>query len=111
IPGNHDGAVIPGVTSLEVFVRNFCAERPIHTPEAGDVPRTAMTEPNVYWTLNCPFVTIVGLYTNVLEGPGSMGPGPNGEKQRSWLLSELREAPVNDFVILALHHTLPAPGA
>ena len=29
-----------------------------------------MTQPGVYFTLDAPFVSIIGLYTNVLEGPG-----------------------------------------
>ena len=29
-----------------------------------------MNQPGVYFTLDAPFVSIVGLYTNVLEGPG-----------------------------------------
>ena len=32
--------------------------------------RTTMDQPGVYFTLDAPFVSIVGLYTNVLEGPG-----------------------------------------
>ena len=29
-----------------------------------------MTQPGVYFTLDAPFVSIIGLYTNVLDGPG-----------------------------------------
>ncbi len=29
-----------------------------------------MNQPGVYFTLDAPFVSIVGLYTNVLDGPG-----------------------------------------
>ena len=29
-----------------------------------------MTQPGVYFILDAPFVSIIGLYTNVLEGPG-----------------------------------------
>jgi acid phosphatase type 7 len=55
VPGNHDGENLEGQDSLDGFVRNFCAPAPgIHQPEAGDAPRTAMTEPNVYWTLLTP---------------------------------------------------------
>ncbi len=29
-----------------------------------------MTQPGVYFTLDAPMVSIIGIYTNVLEGPG-----------------------------------------
>ena len=75
IPGNHDGAVSDDgkrtnpLPSLATFVRNFCAaEAGTRSPDAGEASRTAMTQPNVYFTLLTPFATIVGLYTNVPEG-------------------------------------------
>lgn len=43
-------------------------ERSQITKDAGDAWRTAMIQPNVYWTLEAPFVTIIGLYTNLPEG-------------------------------------------
>jgi hypothetical protein len=33
-----------------------------------------MDEPGVYFTLDAPFVSIIGLYTNALEGPGIISP-------------------------------------
>jgi hypothetical protein len=100
IPGNHDGSPDPGTTepSLEGFVRNFCASWPHVTREAGDIDRDAMTLPNVYWTLRAPFATIVGLYTNVPEG------GVVDEEQAAWLTEELRAAPPQAALIVALHH-------
>jgi hypothetical protein len=38
-----------------------------------------MSLPNVYFTLNCPFVTIIGMYTNVPEG------GSIDSVQQQWL--------------------------
>jgi 3',5'-cyclic AMP phosphodiesterase CpdA len=102
IPGNHDGDIDPQdlspEPSLTAFVRNFCASRPHVTREAGDVNRDAMTLPNVYWTLRAPFVTIVGLYTNVPEG------GRIDDEQAAWLAEELRAAPSNAALMVALHH-------
>jgi acid phosphatase type 7 len=100
IPGNHDGDIAPNssVPSLAAFVENFCAEAPHLTPEAQDVPRDAMTQPNVYWTLEAPFVTIIGLYTNVPEG------GEMDDDQIAWLESELRTAPRDKALLLASHH-------
>ncbi|HXM57433.1 MAG TPA: metallophosphoesterase [Candidatus Dormibacteraeota bacterium] len=100
IPGNHDGDVPPHTqaTSLAAFTENFCASAPHHTEEAGDNDRDAMTEPNVYWTLVTPFATIVGLYTNVPEG------GQVDDDQRAWLVEELKAAPNDRALLVALHH-------
>src|SRR6266852_2867454 len=88
IPGNHDGAVDPKrpASSLEAFVRNFCAATPHHTPEAGDSARTAMTQPNPFWTLDSPLATFIGLYTNIPEG------GMLDVFQNTWLVRELKNA-------------------
>jgi hypothetical protein len=100
IPGNHDGDLPPHTdgVSLAAFTENFCAPAPRHTEEAGDNDRDAMTEPNVYWTLVTPFATIVGLYTNVPEG------GRVDDDQRAWLVDELKAAPADRALLLALHH-------
>jgi hypothetical protein len=79
-------------------------------PEAKDAPRDAMTQPNVYWTLNTPLATIIGLYTNVPEG-GKIAPD-----QLAWFEQELAAAPKNRALILALHHPIlsaygPHPGS
>ena len=53
-----------------------------------------MTQPGVYFTLDAPFVSIVGLYTNVLEGPGVIssqhGRYPIGDEQLHFLTAELK---------------------
>ena len=102
IPGNHDGDVDPstGETSLEAFVRNFCAQAPVLTADAKDAARTAMTQPNVYWNLLTPLATIIGLYSNCPEG-GQIAPA-----QVSWLQSELSAAPKGKAIILAVHHPI-----
>lgn len=106
IPGNHDGDVDPAdqfhspQDSLKGFVRNFCSQSAVHLAEADDAPRDAMTQPNVYWTLTTPLVTIIGLYTNVPEG------GQVGQDQSSWFETELANAPGNLPLILALHHPI-----
>jgi hypothetical protein len=106
IPGNHDGDVDPNdqfhqpSDSLKGFVRNFCSQAAVHLPEASDAPRDAMTQPNVYWTLNTPLATIIGLYTNVPEG-GKLGPD-----QIIWFEQELEHADPGIALILALHHPI-----
>jgi 3',5'-cyclic AMP phosphodiesterase CpdA len=99
VPGNHDGENLEGQTTLDGFVRNFCAAVPgIHRPEAGDAPRTAMTQPNVYWTLLTPLVNIIGLYSNVPDG------GEIESPQTEWLVGELQSLPTDVPIIVTLHH-------
>jgi Icc-related predicted phosphoesterase len=105
IPGNHDGDLsrdmqAQGVPSLAAFVTNFCASIPHHTPDAQEEPRHAMTQPNVYWTLETPLVTIIGLYTNVPEG------GWLDDDQIRWLEEELQQAPKDRALIVAMHHPI-----
>jgi hypothetical protein len=114
IPGNHDGAVFGAqVPSLEAFVRNFCSASLTHSPDAGGLVRSAMTQPGVYFALDAPFVTIIGLYTNVLEGPGVIssqgGKYPIGDDQLTFLTDELtRLKPLRTAgeraVVIACHH-------
>ena len=100
VPGNHDGENLPGESSLDGFVRNFCAAKPVKQPEAMDSNRTAMTQPNVYWTLLTPMASIVGLYSNV-PGGGSII-----EPQVDWLINELKTLPRTLPLIVALHHPI-----
>ena len=114
IPGNHDGDVfddgkrVNPEPSLAPFMRNFCATHPVvtpeaakpgvHTSEAGDAERTAMIQPNCYFTLETPFATFVGLYTNVPEG------GVVRQDQLDWFTGECRAAATDKPLIVALHH-------
>lgn len=112
IPGNHDGDVNPQYPepSLSSFVRNFCSQVPVITPEAKDAPRHAMTQPNVYWTLLTPFATVIGLYSNCPEG------GQLSQAQIDWFQSEFENAPSGKALIVAVHHPIysaygPKPGS
>jgi len=98
VPGNHDGENLPGQDPLEGFLRNFCAPAPVKMPESQDSNRTAMTEPNVYWTLVTPLANFVGLYSNVPAG------GEITEPQITWLVNELRALPRDVPLLLTLHH-------
>jgi len=72
IPGNHEGVTYPKETvpTLDAYLRNFCAAQPVHSDDAGNLSRTAMIQPGVYFTLEAPFVRLIGLYSNALEDPG-----------------------------------------
>jgi hypothetical protein len=98
IPGNHDGDPLPGATSLDGFLANFCTISPQVPSQAQSTGRTTMTQPNVYWTLVAPFVTFIGLYSNVPQG------GQLDNTQIAWLQSELAAADPNSAVIVTMHH-------
>jgi acid phosphatase type 7 len=100
IPGNKDGDVRPDSNekSLAAFVNNFCAKKQEITVDAGDIDRDAMMQPNVYWTLSAPFVTIIGLYSNVPDG------GVIKQDQFDWFKQELMSAPKDKALILTVHH-------
>jgi acid phosphatase type 7 len=100
IPGNKDGDSRPGPNekSLAAFVTNFCAKKQEVTVDAGDINRWPMIQPNVYWTLEAPFVTIIGLYSNVPDG------GVIKQDQLDWFKQELVNAPKDKALIIAVHH-------
>jgi predicted phosphodiesterase len=114
VPGNHDGVTYDKSTKpLDAFLKNFCSPQPIHPPEAGTLVRTAMTQPGVYFTLDAPFISIIGLYSNVLEGPGVIssegGKYPVKDDQKAFLISELKRLKAQRTtkeiaVFVALHH-------
>jgi len=112
IPGNHDGDVNPATkeSSLQAFVRNFCAQSAVISPDNLEAPRRTMTQPHVFWTLNTPLVTIIGMYSNCPEG------GQVSDTQRQWFISELQAASKSLPIILAIHHPIysaygPHPGS
>ncbi len=114
IPGNHDGILHDaGGKTLQAFLQNFCADQPGRSSNAGGLVRSVMTQPGVYFTLDAPFVSIIGLYTNVLEGPGVIssqgGKYPVSDEQLQFLQAELtRLKPAREAgqcsVIVATHH-------
>jgi hypothetical protein len=116
IPGNHDSFIVPGTPKANVplttFQRNFCATAPAITPEAGSLHRTAMTQPGVYFSLDAPFVRIIGLFSNALEDPGVIS---NQSKkwpavsnvQLAFLTAQLKLIKQQNYrgaVLLAVHH-------
>ncbi len=103
IPGNHDGDTgtrkgdepDPDPT-LAGFMDNFCATSPVHI----DTYRETMTQPYVYWTLETPYATIIGLYSNVdgsLDGRGTF-------EQQRWFEAQMAAAPTDKCLVVAVHH-------
>jgi hypothetical protein len=114
IPGNHDGVIWAGdpETSLEAFLRNFCAPSFAPSPDAGGLDRTTMIAPGVYFTFEAPFVRILGLYSNVLEDPGVISDQKGtystlDQRQIAFLTAALKRVTSDKFtgaVIIAVHH-------
>ncbi len=125
IPGNHDGIVLPppagtGVDadSLAAFLANFCAPAFSHSPDAVGIARTTMIQPGVYFTLDCPLLRILGLYSNILESPGVISSTPNpktgkptfpqlSDVQLAYLTAALTRVKTDQFagaVLIAVHH-------
>jgi len=120
IPGNHDGMVFgsgssaPQVPTLDAFLTNFCAATPGPSPDSGGLVRSVMTQPGVYFSLDAPFVSIIGLYSNVLDsGAGIIssqgGHFPISDDQLDFLKQQLaRLKPMREklqrAVILVTHH-------
>jgi hypothetical protein len=78
--------------------------------------RSVMTQPGVYFTLDAPFVSIIGLYSNVLDSgagvissQGGHFPILKGDVQLAFLTSELKrlktlKASQPRAILLAVHH-------
>jgi hypothetical protein len=105
IPGNHDGVTYsPSMVSLQAFQQTFCAPAPGPAQWAAGIKRSTMTQPGVYFTLNAPLVSIIGLYSNCSESIGWLD-----EQQLLFLYQELVRLKAlrqkeGRAVILAIHH-------
>ncbi|WP_206956272.1 DUF2278 family protein [Trinickia acidisoli] len=105
IPGNHDGIIYNDtMTSLDAFQKAFCATQPARWEGFGGILRSTMTQPGVYFTLDAPLVSIIGLYSNCSESLGWLD-----EPQLLFLYHELvrlkaERAANGRAVILAIHH-------
>jgi hypothetical protein len=114
IPGNHDGVTYPKETvpTLDAYLRNFCSATPVHTDEAGGLSRTAMIQPGVYYTLEAPFLRLLGIYSNALEDPGVISTEGNtrrtlNDDQITYLKTALARCKSENFtgaVLVAVHH-------
>lgn len=105
IPGNHDGVIYESSqVSLADFQSAFCAQSPGRWAGSAGILRSAMTQPGVYFTLNHPLVSIIGLYSNCGESLGWLD-----AQQLTFLYKELlrlKAARRNGLpaVIMAIHH-------
>lgn len=106
VPGNHDGITYDeSMESLAGFKAAFCDSQPRHWKAAGGITRTTMTQPGVWFTLDAPYVSIIGLYSNCAEGPGYLD-----DQQLLFFYKELtrlkaaRQTGKTAAILLAVHH-------
>ena len=106
IPGNHDGITYNAtMPTLGPFLQAFCDSTPGHWKGAGGISRTTMTQPAVYFTLDAPFVSIIGLYSNCDETFGYLDSQQKIFLQKEFVrLKPLRANGKVSAVILAVHH-------
>jgi len=115
IPGNHDGVLFksePVAFSLAPFYENFCSKAATNDPSAKGFARTTMTQPGVYFTLNAPFLKVIGLYSNTGESTGIISDATTGTAQLQFLQSQLAAAAAQRAqngaapfaLVLAVHH-------
>jgi hypothetical protein len=105
IPGNHDcdtsiqkGDPPDNEPSLTGFMENFCDTKSRYHQLSPY--RKSMNQPWPYWKLTAPFATILGLFSNV---DGSLDK-KNNDAQYKWLVAQLKIAPKNICLIIAIHH-------
>jgi hypothetical protein len=108
------GSSAPQVPSLDAFLTNFCAASPGPSPDAGAMVRSVMTQPGVYFTLDAPFVSIIGLYSNVMDTGGGIissqgGHFPLVNDQLDFLKEELGRLKPDRVagkraILIAVHH-------
>lgn len=121
LAGNHDGIVAPGsdTPTLDAFLRNFCADSFLITPEAGGLDRTAQIQPGVYFTFEAPMLRVLCLYSNALEDPGMIssqgGRFPQvGDVQLDYLraaLTRVRAEKYTGALVIAHHHPIYTAGS
>lgn len=105
IAGNHDGDVNPDnpipYNSLDAFKSVFCDSARRNVGFAGKMSSLSMIQPNIYWTLESPLATIIGLYSNIPKY------GMISQEQRRWFTEELKWANrerQGKAIIVCLHH-------
>jgi hypothetical protein len=118
IPGNHDGeARTPqDDPSLSAYFASFCQPTDHQPPLAVSSGRVMPNQPGAYWRLTCPFVDIIGLYSNTGENFGAIAHPDIGNQQKVWLEQTLKDIAAERkkgtklALIIAVHHPPYARG-
>lgn len=123
VPGNHDGEIykydgssVGQKHSLDAFIRNFVQPTATIPPAAGTIYRQMVSQPGVYWSLEAPRLDMIGLYSNIAEGPGFIADAKIGKKQKDWLEEALtkvkaaRTGKTRNALIIGVHHPFFSSG-
>jgi hypothetical protein len=123
IPGNHDGEIykydgssVGQKTTCAAFIRNFVQPQASVPPAAGTIYRQMVSQPGVYWSLEAPKLDMIGLYSNVAEGPGFIADPTIGNKQKDWLgqtltkIKAARTGKTRNALIIGVHHPFFSSG-
>ncbi len=121
IPGNHDGEMFkyneknqPSTGqkfSLAAFIDNFCRPKAEVPEAAATIYRQMVAQPGVYWWLKTQLIDIIGLYSNVSEGPGYIVT-QDDTSQKNWLENTLKtiaaernqKDKTHKALLIAVHH-------
>jgi len=102
IAGNHDGDVNPSAErpyeSLEAFAKVFCDTHSRTVSFSGSANRKSNIQPNIYWTLETPLATFIGLYGNIPKFGAISG------EQEDWFHQELKSADPAKLLIVCVHN-------
>jgi hypothetical protein len=120
VPGNHDGEVRSTLdkSSLEAFLLNFCQPKGQQPPLGKSFGCRMPNQPGAYWRLTCPFVDVIGLYSNTGENYGSIAHPDIGDQQqqKTWLADTIKDIAAERAVgkkralLIAVHHPPYASG-
>jgi hypothetical protein len=78
--------------------------------------REMVAQPGVYWLLKAPFLNLIGLYSNIAEGPGDLRGAGNDNKQIKWLqatltdLKKAKDAGDNRVLVITMRHPVFSEG-
>jgi hypothetical protein len=116
IPGNHDGKTSKhqSKSGITHFQENFCDPNRGRSPDNTTDRRKAMCQPYPYWRLETPITTIIGLYTNDINGGQLDDPMSDDNRQYRWLvktLAEIKQRTERKALVLALHYPPYSGGA
>jgi hypothetical protein len=119
IPGNHDGEVRSQADSpsLSAFLENFCQPPGMQPPDGVEFGYLMPNQPGPYWSLECPFLDLIGLYSNTAENFGVLSGSGLGTFQMDWLQARLKDMAAarksgkrKAALVIAVHHPPYAAG-
>jgi Calcineurin-like phosphoesterase len=116
IPGNHDGKSSKHQEKSGIlhFQENFCDPHRGQSADNTTDHRKAMCQPYPYWRLETPITTVIGLYTNDINGGQFDDPMTEDNPQYRWLIKtliEIKQRTERKALAIALHYPPYSGGA